>query len=91
MNREDVILIFFVFLHFLTICSPWWRNAEMKNARKKPVGYVKRHIMMYLQIKNYRPTMYGLGRMAKNMSILGTFCWSETFFSTTKMAANRPF
>ena len=32
--------------------------------------------MTYLQIKNYRPTMYGLGRMAKNMSILGTFCRS---------------
>ena len=31
--------------------------------------------MTYLHIINYRPTMYGLGRIPKNMSILGKFCW----------------
>jgi len=75
MNREDVILIFLCFFHFWRFQAPWWSNSEINNARKKPVGYVKRHIMTYLHIKNYGPKIHGLGRIGKNVSILGTFCW----------------
>ena len=32
--------------------------------------------MTHVQIKNYRPTMYGSGEIGKNMSFFGTFCWS---------------
>ncbi len=75
MNREDVTLIFLCFFHFWRFQAPWWPNSEINNARKKPVGYVKRHIMTYLHIKNYGPKIHGLGRTGKNVSILGTFCW----------------
>ena len=74
MKREDVILIFFC--AFFTIRSPWWRNAEMKKARKKPSDMLSDILWRIYKLKIIGTTMYGLGRMAKNMAILGTFCRS---------------
>ena len=46
-------------------------NLHNLRTRKKPVWYVKCHIISSFKTKNFAPTKYGLVRIGKNLSFSG--------------------